>query len=190
MGFNVTVDSSGNADVTGRTWSDSFPTTPGAFQTTPGGREDAFVSKLNANGSALLYSTYLGGSNNDVGRGIAVDASGNAYVTGYTGFTGSGSDDFPTTPGAFQATYGGNVDVFVAKIAFPNAPDLALAPTSLTFSPQGVGTTSPLQKVRLSDAGTKPLDITSIVASGDFAQTNDCPVSPATVAPAGFVPSV
>ncbi len=176
--WGIAVDSSGNAYVTGATGSSDFPTTPGAFQTTPGGREDAFVSKLNANGSSLLYSTYLGGSDYDAGRGIAVDASGNAYVTGSTW-----SDSFPTTPGAFQATYGGNMDVFVAKIAFPNAPDLALAPTSLTFSPQGVGTTSPLQKVRLSDAGTKPLDITSIVASGDFAQTNDCS---ATVPLAGF----
>ena len=83
-----------------------------------------------AGGSALLYSTYLGGSDYDVGSGIAVDASGNAYVTGSTWFR----FDFPTTAGTFQATYGGNMDVFVAKIAFPNAPDLALAPTSLTFS--------------------------------------------------------
>ena len=81
-----------------------FPTTAGAFQTTYGGgrRNDAFVSKLNSSGSALVYSTYLGGSGDDVGHGIAVDSSGNAYVTGYTH-----SSDFPTTAGAFQTTLGG-----------------------------------------------------------------------------------
>ena len=118
-----------------------------------------------------------------VGTGIAVDASGSAYVTGFTGSIG-----FPTTTGAFQTTYGGglNGNAFVAKISPTNAPVLALAPSSLTFAPQAVGTTSPAQKMRLSNAGDKALNITSIVASGDFAQTNDCPVGPATVAPAGF----
>jgi hypothetical protein len=97
-GDDMAVDSSGNAYVIGYAGAD-FPTTPGAFQTTYGGNGDAVVSKLNAAGTALLYSTYLGGSGQDSGSGIAVDATGNAYVTGWTG-----SSDFPTTPGAFQAT--------------------------------------------------------------------------------------
>ena len=73
------MDAQGNAYVTGRTCSSDFPTTPGAFQTTfGGGILDVFVSKLNAAGSALLYSTYLGGTLSDSGGGIVVDASGRA----------------------------------------------------------------------------------------------------------------
>ena len=82
----IAVDALGNAYVTGGA-GPGFFTTPGAFQTTFGGAPifgDAFVCKLNAGGSALLYSTYLGGSSNDGSSGIAVDASGNAYVTGFT----------------------------------------------------------------------------------------------------------
>ena len=111
FGQNIAVDASGNAYVTGLTLSSDFPITTGAFQTTLRGGEDAFVSKLNANGSALLYSTYLGGSGTDFGQSIALDALGNAYVTG-----GTGSTDFPTTTGAFQITLPGVVDAFVSKL--------------------------------------------------------------------------
>src|SRR5205807_5925096 len=97
--------------VVGNTFSSNFPTTAGAFQTTLGGANDAFVTKLNAAGSALLYSTYLGGSGEDPGQGITVDASGNAYVTGATT-----SSNFPTTPGAFQTTLVGEEDAFVSKL--------------------------------------------------------------------------
>ena len=103
-GYRIAVDASGNAYVTGRTSSSDFPTTPGAFQTTYGGAgecggpcQDAFVSKLNVAGSALVYSTYLGGNGDDYGSGIAVDASGNAYVAGFTGPSGP-PDDFPNGP--------------------------------------------------------------------------------------------
>ena len=101
-GSGIAVDSDGNAYVTGGTFSADFPTTPGAFQTTLGGLSDAFVTKLDPTGSALVYSTYLGGRANTVstgegGSGIAVDVDGNAYVTGTTE-----NGDFPTTPGAFQ----------------------------------------------------------------------------------------
>ena len=110
-GAGIAVDGSGNAYVTGYTVSTDFPTTAGALQTTYGGNNDAFVSKLNASGSALVYSTYLGGSANDYGYGIAVDSSGNAYVVGSTAST-----NFPTTTGALQATNGGNNDAFVSKL--------------------------------------------------------------------------
>jgi hypothetical protein len=87
-GAAIAVDSGGNAYVTGRTYSAVFPTTSGAFQTTcVGGKADCFtyhvfVTKFNPTGTGLLYSTYLGGNNYDSGHGIAVDSSGNAYVSG------------------------------------------------------------------------------------------------------------
>ncbi|MDP8981610.1 MAG: SBBP repeat-containing protein [Acidobacteriota bacterium] len=112
----IAVDSSGNAYVTGYA-NTSGIATPGAFQTSPGGGDDVVVTKLNAAGSALVYSTYLGGSGADRGNGIAVDGFGNAYVTGTTTST-----DFPITPGAFQISFQGglnNVAVFVTKL---NAP--------------------------------------------------------------------
>src|SRR5438128_982013 len=117
-GFGIAVDATGNAYVTGLTNSNlDFPTTAGAFQrSSAGGISDAFVTKLNAAGAALVYSTYLGGTSDDFGLGIAVDNFGNAYVTGFTG-----SLDFPTL-GAFQSTSGDGGDAFVAKFSFGNTP--------------------------------------------------------------------
>ena len=113
IGYGIAVDSSGNAYVTGFTYSADFPTTPGAQQTiNAGGGADAFVAKLSTDGSALIYSTFLGGSGYDVSLGIAVDSSGNAYVTGYTTST-----DFPTTAGAEQPNNAGSYDAFVAKLS-------------------------------------------------------------------------
>lgn len=108
----IAVDAGGNAYVTGRTWSSNFPTTPGAFQPGYGADGDAFVTKFNASGSALVYSTFLGGLARDWGMGIAVDPAGNAYVGGQTMST-----NFPTTSGAARAHYTGNAfDAFVAKL--------------------------------------------------------------------------
>lgn len=126
FGDDIVVNSSGEAYVTGITGSSDFPTTPGAFQTTPAGDYDVFVTRLNAVGSAPVYSTFLGGSNWDVGSGIAVDASGDVYITGSTG-----SPDFPTTAGAFQATCEDcpdHSDAFVAKL---NATGSALVYSTL-----------------------------------------------------------
>ncbi|HUX85774.1 MAG TPA: SBBP repeat-containing protein, partial [Chloroflexota bacterium] len=113
-GSGIAVDSSGYAYVTGYTWSSDFPTTTGAYSTTYGGGEDAFVTELDpaASGAAsLLYSSYLGGQSTDYGSGIAIDGSGFIYVTGTTQ-----SSDFPTTSGAYQLTNLGGQDAFVAKI--------------------------------------------------------------------------
>jgi hypothetical protein len=79
----LAVDNLGNAYVTGGTTSTNFPTVH-PVQATSGGGYDAYVAKLNPTGSALIYSTYLGGTGDDIGRGIAVDSNGNAYVTGQT----------------------------------------------------------------------------------------------------------
>jgi len=100
----LALDSSGNSYVTGQTWASDFPTTAGAYRRTSSG-DDAFVAKINPAGTALLYSTFLGGANRDIGNAIAVDASGRAFVTGQTF-----SADFPTLngagPGATSATNG------------------------------------------------------------------------------------
>jgi hypothetical protein len=132
-GEGIAVDAFGSVYVKGTTASSNFPTTPGAFQPNLRGLSDAFVIKLNATGSALVYSTYLGGSGAElspdlggggrrVGGGIAVDADGNAAMTGTTL-----SSDFPTTVGAFDRQcgtdgtcnvggFGGKADVFVALL--------------------------------------------------------------------------
>ena len=106
-GYGIAVDSSGNAYITGYTWSDDFPN---PLQSTYGGSGDVFVTKLNATGSALIYSTYLGGRSNDYGHGITVDADGNAYITGDTS-----SDNFPTV-NPLQPDYGEWGDAFVVKL--------------------------------------------------------------------------
>ncbi len=114
FGLGIAVDSGGNAYVTGYTGSPGFPTTPGAFDTSYNGNEDAFVAKLSADGSTLMYGTYLGGTHLDHGEAIAVDATGNAYVTGE-----SKSINFPTTAGAFDLTPNGGAlsDGFVSKLS-------------------------------------------------------------------------
>lgn len=122
VGLSIAVDSAGSAYVTGRTSGRDFPTTPGALKATrsdsgPAGSDDpfiqftdAFVTKLNPGGAALVYSTYLGGRGDDTGSGIRVDSAGNAYVVGTTQ-----SRDFPTT-NPFQAGFNGVADAFVAKV--------------------------------------------------------------------------
>jgi len=110
--FGITLDSSNNAYFVGWTTSNDFPTTAGAFQTANnGGISDAFVTELNAAGSLLVYSTYLGGSAQDVGFGIALDSANNAIVTGY-----SYSLDYPVTAGAFQTSTTVNGAAWVTKL--------------------------------------------------------------------------
>ena len=109
-GYGVATDGAGNAYVTGSTSSSNFPTANAIQGTRPGGVEDAFVAKLNPDGSALAYSTYLGGRLEDFGRAIAVDGAGNALIAGYTD-----SPNFPTA-NALQGAYSGQTDGFVVKV--------------------------------------------------------------------------
>lgn len=124
-GYDIAVDADGNVYVLGNTLSADFPTTSGAFQpasASSNGTEDGFVTKLNATGSTILYSTYLGGSAGDNCRALAVNSLGEVYVAG-----GTQSVDFPITSGAYQTVLGsGDSDAFVAKL---NATG-----TALTFS--------------------------------------------------------
>ncbi len=108
--FGIAVDAPGNAYLTGWTYSTNFPVTSGARQRALGGGRDAFVAKLNAAGSALVYSTYLGGSGNDSGNALAVDALGNAYVAGDTYST-----NLPVS-GGVQSANAGRQDAFAAKL--------------------------------------------------------------------------
>jgi hypothetical protein len=119
-GYGIAVDKFGYAYLTGQAGSSDFPVTPDAFQgannATAIMEPNAFVTKLNLTGTALEYSTYLGGSNTATGKAISLDASGNAYVTGQVE-----SPDFPVTAGAFQVTNkeytnGFSYDAFVTKI--------------------------------------------------------------------------
>jgi len=120
VGYGIAVDSPGYVYLTGST-GPAWPTTVQAFQPTFSCcHDDAFITKLNPNGTEILYSTYLGGRDAEIGTAIAVDAFQNAYITGYT----ESVFDFPTR-NALQPTYGGGVsDAFVAKI-----------PTATTDSP-------------------------------------------------------
>ncbi len=111
-GYAIAVDASGNAYIAGSTSSTDFPVSDTAVQKThAGGVRDVFVTKLNPDGSALVYSTYLGGGGVEPNASIAVDSTGNAYVAGNTNST-----NFPTTPGAFQTTRGGLSAAFVTKL--------------------------------------------------------------------------
>ncbi len=114
--WGIAIDGAGNAYVTGRTWTTTFPTTPGAFDTTFNGKSgntppDAYVTKLNAAGSGLVYSTFLGGKAEDLGRKIVVDADGSAYVVGYTY-----SSAYPVTADGFDTSYNGNRDAFLTRL--------------------------------------------------------------------------
>ena len=112
-GYNVSLDSQGNAIVAGVTDSAVFPTTAGAFDRTfNGGLSDAFVAKISEGGDALLWSTFLGGAGQEEGQMVAEDPWGGVVVTGFTT-----SSDFPATAGAFDTSYSGVQDGFVAKIA-------------------------------------------------------------------------
>ncbi len=123
----IAVGSDGTSYVAGYTLAPDFPVTAGAYDTSYnsipsrddfGANQDAFVSHVSADGSTLLYSTYLGGVDQETTAGICVDASGNVYVAGWTK-----SRDFPTTPGAFDRTLsdgapnGGQADCFVTKLS-------------------------------------------------------------------------
>ena len=148
----ITVDGSGSAYVVGEELGSDFPTTAGAFRRTSAGDYDMFVTKLNATGSALTYSTLLGGTLSDNGQGIAVDAGGNAYALGF-----SGSTNFPTTPGAFDTTANGGFDATVTKLnpagsalvystylggaGFDNGSDVALDGGGDAYIAGGTGST-------------------------------------------------
>ncbi len=112
VGNAIAVDGAGNAYVAGRTRSNDFPVTTGAYQSARAGNDDAFLLKVDPSGKTLLYSTYLGGGSTDEAWGVAVDPAGGVYVAGDTN-----SDSFPVTNGVFQKTRSGGYDAFLTKFA-------------------------------------------------------------------------
>ena len=164
-GEAIAVDTAGSAYVTGYTYAPDFPVTAGAFDTSRAGL-DAFVTKFTPDGAALVYSTFLGGAGREQGQGIAVDANGNAYVTGTTEsfdspFT-SAYEGFPVTAGAFQTK--GSYDAFVSKL---NAKGSALIYSTYLGGSAGVDRG---WAIALDDSGNAC--VTGDTASSDFPISN------------------
>jgi hypothetical protein len=139
-GSILVLDPSGDPVVTGRTESTDFPTTAGAYDESHNGSFDVFVAELSSDGSDLLWSTFLGGDDNDFSPRLVLDVSGNPVVMG-----GTASSDFPTTRGAYDGSHNGSSDIFVAKL-------LAMDPASVTI-PRGGGLTSPLEVLNNPSSG-------------------------------------
>jgi len=115
---SIVVDAAGNAYVTGLTESTDFPVTRGSYDITFNGYRDAFITELDSTGSSLVYSTFLGGTDFDIGTSIALDEQSKACVTGLTT-----SSNFPVTSGAYDVTYNGQHDVFISKLKLdPTGP--------------------------------------------------------------------
>jgi Beta-propeller repeat/HYDIN/CFA65/VesB-like, Ig-like domain len=157
VAYGIAVDSSGDIYITGVTGSRDFPLTSSA-QSANQGAGDAFVVKLNPPGTGLVYSTYLGGSGQETGTGIAVDSTGNVYIAGFTYST-----NFPVTTGAFQPTYAGDGDGFIAR--------LSAAGSTLTYASY-IGGSDPdfAQAVAVDSSGNAYL--TGSTRSSDFPVVN------------------
>ena len=158
-GEALALDGAGNVVVTGYTESADFPITAGAYDAGHNGRSDVFVFKLAAGGDSLLYSTFVGGSESDLGTALALDGAGNVLVTGYTL-----SSDFPATPEAYDTSHnGGNYDAFVFKLAAGDAGGL-LYSTFLGGSSSDIGHS-------LALGGEGNVVVTGVTYSSDFPTT-------------------
>jgi hypothetical protein len=109
-GRSIAIDPKGNAFITGWTASANFPTM-NAYDSSHNGKNDILVFKIDPFGSSLLFSTFIGKENDDVGYDVAIDNNGNAFITGYTE-----SNNFPITPGAYDSTHNGNIDAFILNL--------------------------------------------------------------------------
>jgi Beta-propeller repeat/Abnormal spindle-like microcephaly-assoc'd, ASPM-SPD-2-Hydin len=173
LGFGVALDSAKNIYVAGTTSSADFPVTPGAPQPTKVGAQNAFLSEISATGASVLFSTYLGGSN-DAAAGVALDGASpaNAYIAGPT------SGNFPTTIGAFQtanlSSGANNNNSFVAKLSPGAVTGVFASPAVLSFGNQIVNTPSAAKIVTLFNNSSSTLSNIAISFTGtnatDFTQ--------------------
>jgi hypothetical protein len=158
-GNAIVIDSYNNVYVTGRTASENFVITPNAYNGTNSGSYDAFMTKVNAGGNSLAFSTYLGGSGEDSGYGIAVDANNDTYIAGCTL-----SSNFPTYS-AFSDSFGGSFDGFVTKFTYDDAPPLITleSPTKGTINNSGM----------IINVTVRDVHLTNVLFNwdGDFNQT-------------------
>lgn len=189
LGFGIKVDSIGNINVAGTTSSIDFPVTPGAPQSSRVGRQNAFMSQLNPAGSAVLFSTYLGGSI-EAAYSIALDGATppNAFIAGIT------NGNFPVTAGAFQTTDKvtgtNNMDGFVAELSPGAVSGVFVTPPTLRFGNQVKKTTSsPLTVALVNNTNaaitinTPGITIPAGTNSSDFAiSSNMCPAVGAKLA--------
>ncbi|MFN3653099.1 MAG: HYR domain-containing protein [Armatimonadota bacterium] len=168
----LAVDGDGNACVTGETWSDNFPVA-NAAQSGYGGGIDAFATKLDSTGSALVYSTYLGGDNTDFGNGIAVDGDGRVYVTG-----GTSSSGFPVVDPLQGSHAGAGYDGFVAEI--PASGGALSFSTFLGGSDYDIGHS-------IAVSGSRCVQIAGSTASADFPVAGNPPFQTSNLGLSGFV---
>jgi predicted extracellular nuclease len=163
----VAIDGSGNLYIAGETTSSDFPTVS-AIQASNAGTaspSEAFVTKIAAGGTGLVYSTYLGGAGDDFGNDVAVNAAGDAFVTGQTGST-----NFPTAS-ARQAKSGGSSDAFVARIS--TSSDLQLSISDVRLSEGNAGTTNAVFTVSLNKAATSAVAFNFATANGTATAGSD-----------------
>jgi predicted extracellular nuclease len=161
----VAVDDSGSAYVAGQTASATLFPLSNAIQSTLGGGTDAFLAKLSASGNAYAYSTYLGGSVDDFGNDVAVDASGDAYIAGHTAST-----NFPVLAAA-QATNAGSQDAFVARISTSN--DATVSINDVRLNEGNSGTSAITFTVSLSKPLAGNVTFTAATAPGTATAGND-----------------
>ncbi|MFX1283609.1 MAG: SBBP repeat-containing protein [Promethearchaeota archaeon] len=165
----ITLDSSENIYITGETWSDDFPTTSTAYNTTYGGSSDGFITKISANGTSLVYSTFIGGSKYDHIESLTLDSSDNLYLYGETK-----SSDFPTTTNAYDQTFnGGNGWVQDSHFYFDQrggdsfVTKLAADGSTLLYSTFIGGSDDEMSGACILDSGNR-LYITGMTRSSDF----------------------
>lgn len=170
---SIVLDQNDDAYVLATTSSNSFSLFNG-IEGYAGGN-DLLLAEIDPSAGSELFATYLGGSADERAVGMALDSAGDLYVAGATTST-----DLPTTTGAFQTLLGGSADAFIMKIGSGSAPSVSLNPDALQFSAIPVGTTSQPLQVTLRNMGSSALSLTSIAATANFSESDNC---------AGIVPT-